>query len=141
MRRTTSQLTRRGFLGLLSGRKATARSAPWSAPAWDETTWDGPASREGSWAGLPGAGLARRVGPWRVVLDTERCLAWGGADCRMCFIACPLRGTALVFEAERPHLVRAGCDDCGACVPACGIVNDRRALHCERCEAADVVHA
>jgi Pyruvate/2-oxoacid:ferredoxin oxidoreductase delta subunit len=82
----------------------------------------------------PGAGPAGQPGAWRVVLDRERCLAWGGSDCRMCTIACPLRGTALVLVAERPHLVRESCNDCGACVPACGTVNDLRALHWERRE-------
>ena len=106
-----SRLTRRGFLSLLTG--------PLAGGAWAEADPDtGP--------GTEGAPAPRE--PRRVALHRESCLAWGGTDCVACYIACPLRGRALVFEAERPRLDLEVCNGCGYCVRVCRTVNDRGAL-------------
>lgn len=63
-----------------------------------------------------------------LVLEPDRCAAWSGHDCRMCFVVCPHRGRALVFEAERPRVEASACDGCGVCIEACRTVNDLAAL-------------
>ena len=109
-----ANLTRRGFLGLLAG--------PLGGGVAIER-WILPSRLQREDARTVGDEAGRSV-----ALHAERCLAWGGTDCLACYIACPRRGTALVFESQRPRLDAAACDACGACVVACGTVNDRRAL-------------
>ena len=114
-----SRLTRRGFLSLLTGTLASgawAEAAPDAGPGTRGAPADPP-------AGAPVPGEVRRV-----ALHRESCLAWGGTDCVACYIACPLRGRALVFEAERPRLDLEVCNGCGDCVRVCRTVNDRGAL-------------
>jgi ferredoxin len=124
-----SSLTRRGFLALLSG--------PLASGAWTEAaslhTQPGP---DGAPAGPP-AGAPARLESRRLALHRDSCLAWGGTDCVACYIACPLRGRALVFERERPRLDLDVCTGCGDCVPVCHTVNDRRALRWENAPPAD----
>lgn len=98
-------LSRREFFERLTG--ATASGLQCNSPA---TT-------------SPGSGAGRLL-----ILERDRCSAWSGHDCRMCFVVCPLRGRALVFESERPRVDPSACDGCGACVEACRTVNDRAAL-------------
>lgn len=65
----------------------------------------------------------------RVTLYTERCLAWGGTDCVACFVACPLRGSALVLKDGQPHLQPIDtCTECRRCIEVCRTVNDVGAI-------------
>ncbi len=121
-----SDLTRRGFLSLLSG--------PFARGAWAEAVPGAEPGREGAHA--DSAFAPARIEGRRLALRRESCLAWGGTDCVACYIACPLRGRALVFEQERPRLDLDVCTGCGDCVRVCLTVNDRGALRWENAPPA-----
>ncbi|MCH7505434.1 hypothetical protein IID04_07385 [PVC group bacterium] len=61
-------------------------------------------------------------------LDLSRCLAWSGTDCRACYIACPLRDTALKMKDFEPEIDPFYCDGCALCKTACWTVNDMKAI-------------
>lgn len=64
------------------------------------------------------------------VVDVSRCLAWGGGDCRLCYVRCPLRDQAMMISEGRP-VVASRCDGCGVCVDVCRSVNDPGAIRLE----------
>jgi len=63
------------------------------------------------------------------VIDPARCLAWGGSACQTCYLQCPLRDEAIMFDGGKPTIVAQACDGCGVCVEACRAVNDLGAIH------------
>lgn len=67
-------------------------------------------------------------GRYLVRLDLTRCLAWGGVSCQLCYLACPLRDSAVEMHDQKPVIVESCCDGCGMCVTACQTVNDLPAL-------------
>ncbi len=66
------------------------------------------------WAGY-------RIG--RLVLDPDRCIAFGGVECGICATVCPIGTAAIALDLEgrggRPIIKAEGCVGCGACVHAC----------------------
>lgn len=71
---------------------------------------------------------ARVEGDRVAVLDPERCLAWVGLDCQLCYVRCPLREKAIVMREGRPVIVPESCDGCGLCEEACRAVNQPPAV-------------
>jgi ferredoxin len=65
---------------------------------------------------------------WVIELNTDRCLAYGGADCQLCYVRCPAQDRAMMIVDGRPEVVSEDCDACGRCVTACAMVNDVPAL-------------
>ena len=61
-------------------------------------------------------------------INHRDCLAWGGSDCTLCYIKCPLLDEALVLEDLKPVVQEENCTGCGLCEQACAIVNDRVAI-------------
>ena len=61
-------------------------------------------------------------------IDTTCCLAWDGGSCQFCYLACPLRDTAIVMEDQKPIINSTICDGCARCVTACGTVNTTLAI-------------
>jgi len=61
-------------------------------------------------------------------LDITRCLAWGGASCQLCYLACPYRDRALEMCDQKPVVITSACDGCAMCVSACETVNDLSAI-------------
>jgi MinD superfamily P-loop ATPase len=52
-------------------------------------------------------------------IDVSRCHAWVGTSCQLCYLACPLRETAIRMEDQKPIIIAAGCDGCNMCDVAC----------------------
>ena len=61
-------------------------------------------------------------------INHRACLAWGGSDCTLCYVKCPLPDEALVLEDLKPVVREEKCTGCGICEQACAIVNDRVAI-------------
>jgi len=61
-------------------------------------------------------------------LNIAQCLAWGGAGCQYCYLACPLREEALHMEDQKPVMAPSLCNGCAQCVAACRTVNDPPAI-------------
>lgn len=78
-------------------------------------------------------GAARAVEAKRrtAAIDVSRCLAWGGAGCQLCYLACHLRDKAIEMRDQKPVVAALFCDGCGMCVTACGTVNDLPAIRLE----------
>ena len=68
------------------------------------------------------------IGPRVARLDITRCLAWEGASCQLCYLACPYRDRALEMRDQKPVVIASVCDGCAMCVTACRTVNDFPAL-------------
>ena len=64
----------------------------------------------------------------RALLYIERCLAWSGASCQLCYLACPLRDKAIEMIDQKPVVIVSFCNGCGVCVTACQTVNDMPAI-------------
>ena len=64
----------------------------------------------------------------KALIDIERCLAWSGASCQFCYLACPLRDKAIEMIDQKPIVVASFCNGCGQCVTACRTVNDLPAI-------------
>lgn len=62
------------------------------------------------------------------LVDIERCLAWVGASCQFCYLACPLREKAIVMHDLKPVIDASACDGCAKCVVACQTVNHLPAI-------------
>ncbi len=111
---TNGEINRRTFLAsaprhLLDGLRALMSDLRGlSPPVLDDQAWP----------------LPRKV----AMLDVSRCLAWGGGGCQVCYLRCPLRERAMVFEDGKPTVVASMCDGCGVCVEACEAVNDLGAM-------------
>ena len=65
-------------------------------------------------------------------INVERCLAWGNSLCQACYLACPLRDTAIDIVDQKPIINISKCDGCGFCVSACSTVNDQNAIELVR---------
>lgn len=53
-------------------------------------------------------------------IDKERCLAWQGDECKICYISCPFYNQAIVLEEyKRPVVNRDVCVGCGICEHVC----------------------
>ncbi len=61
-------------------------------------------------------------------INESQCLAWGGQDCQLCFIKCPLRGDAMYQEDGKPVINAEKCVGCGVCEYACHTVNNTCAI-------------
>ncbi len=61
-------------------------------------------------------------------INHRDCLAWGGGDCTLCYVKCPLPDEAMVLEDLKPVVRAERCTGCGICEQACAIVNDRVAI-------------
>ncbi|MEE9185802.1 MAG: 4Fe-4S dicluster domain-containing protein [Candidatus Binatia bacterium] len=83
------------------------------------------ACRTGALKAVEGRGQVR-VGT--AILRKADCLAWGGADCQMCFIRCPLTGEAITLEDFKPFIREDRCTGCGVCEYVCATVNNRNAV-------------
>ncbi len=55
----------------------------------------------------------------RVVIDFNRCIAWNGGSCLVCYEVCPVRGAISLFEETRPIFNEDTCVGCGRCTFAC----------------------
>ncbi|WP_159446534.1 MULTISPECIES: 4Fe-4S binding protein [unclassified Carboxydocella] len=68
-----------------------------------------------------GALASNQVGKTLIArLDAERCLAWQGAMCRVCYESCPKLGKALILtDFQYPTVIQEECDGCGCCQLAC----------------------
>lgn len=63
------------------------------------------------------------------VIDQEHCLSWQGLRCEVCYRVCPVRGKAIVINAEsrktsrhavfEPMIDSAHCTGCGLCEKSC----------------------
>lgn len=62
------------------------------------------------------------------LINIERCLAWGGADCQFCYLVCPLKEKAIQIHNEKPVIIASGCDGCGVCQKACETITDMVAV-------------
>ena len=61
-------------------------------------------------------------------IDQSRCLSWGGQDCQLCFIKCPLQGDALYQEDGKPVINEDKCVGCGVCEYTCNTINNTCAI-------------
>lgn len=61
-------------------------------------------------------------------IHTSQCIAWGGQDCQLCFIKCPLRGDAIYQEDGKPVINAEKCVGCGVCEHACNTINSPCAI-------------
>lgn len=61
-------------------------------------------------------------------VDVTKCFAWLASDCQHCYLACPLRGRAIVMHDLKPVIEDTVCDGCGMCEAACRTVNDLGAI-------------
>ena len=61
-------------------------------------------------------------------INQSRCLAWGGQDCQLCFIKCPLQGDAIYQEDGKPVINAEKCAGCGICEYMCNTVNNTCAI-------------
>ncbi len=61
-------------------------------------------------------------------INQSRCLAWGGQDCQLCYIKCPLRGDAIYQEDGKPVINEEKCVGCGVCEYACHTINNTCAI-------------
>src|SRR3989338_1504094 len=68
------------------------------------------------------------TGPRIARLDISRCLAWGGANCQLCYLACPLRDRAIEMCDQKPVVHSFACDGCAMCEAACRTVNNFPAI-------------
>lgn len=73
-------------------------------------------------------GQERTVHSQVALLDIARCLAWSGMACQVCYLTCPTRDHAIMFEEGRPTVVASVCNGCGICVDVCRAVNDLEAI-------------
>ena len=64
----------------------------------------------------------------KALLDIKRCLAWSGASCQLCYVACPLRDQAIAMHDLKPVITSSFCNGCAMCVVACQTVNDLSAI-------------
>ena len=67
--------------------------------------------------------------PRAAILNVDRCLAWAGANCQFCYLACPRRDEAIVMSDLKPVIFPTVCDGCGMCEVACRTVNDTPAIN------------
>ncbi len=65
-------------------------------------------------------------------VDITRCLAWSGANCQLCYLACPLREQAIQIHDQKPVIIASSCDGCALCQQACQTVNDLIAIEIVR---------
>ncbi len=61
-------------------------------------------------------------------INQAQCLAWGGQDCQLCFIKCPLQGDAIYQEDGKPVINADKCTGCGVCEYMCQTVNSACAI-------------
>lgn len=61
-------------------------------------------------------------------LVPERCLAWEGLGCQMCYLSCPLRDAAIYMIDQKPVINRTSCNGCAQCIVACKTVHDLPAI-------------
>lgn len=66
--------------------------------------------------------------PKTAQIDVNRCLAWSGSDCQLCYVACPKRDQAILMRDLKPMIVPLVCDGCSMCETACRSVNDTPAV-------------
>ena len=74
----------------------------------------------------PGAIKTAVGSPWSVLasIDTGRCLAFQGVECRSCFDPCEARAIRMqltVGGVARPQLDTSACTGCGACFSVCPV--------------------
>ena len=64
----------------------------------------------------------------KAVINIEKCLAWQGLSCQLCYLACPLREQAITMNDQKPVISSLACDGCAMCAVACQTVNDLQAI-------------
>lgn len=52
-------------------------------------------------------------------INADRCIAWQGGSCLVCFEVCPVQGVISVVDEARPIFNADICVGCGRCVFAC----------------------
>jgi ferredoxin-type protein NapG len=67
-----------------------------------------------------------RMGTARI--NQSLCSAWGGQDCQICYLKCPLQGDAIYMDDGRPVIREDRCVGCGVCEYVCQTVNDACAI-------------
>lgn len=58
-------------------------------------------------------------------IDEQKCSAWAGGDCRMCYIKCPFMDEAIFLEDFKPVVVHEKCVGCGICENVCFMINGK----------------
>ncbi len=53
------------------------------------------------------------------VIDLNRCIAWNGGFCLVCYEVCPVRGAISLIDDSRPSFNEETCVGCGRCAYAC----------------------
>jgi ferredoxin-type protein NapG len=53
------------------------------------------------------------------VINTDRCIAWTGGSCLVCYEVCPVRDAISLIDETRPVFRSDLCVGCGRCVYAC----------------------
>jgi ferredoxin len=53
------------------------------------------------------------------VINTDRCIAWRGGSCLVCYEVCPVLGAISLLEETRPVFNSDICVGCGRCISAC----------------------
>jgi Pyruvate/2-oxoacid:ferredoxin oxidoreductase delta subunit len=105
-------VTRRGFFGMLRGRKAEAE--PVSPEVEPDTDEDLPPP----WAARQRAQRAVATVPQLARVLGFECIAGTAGLCATCIERCPIPG-ALVTSGGPPRVDATLCDGCGACEEAC----------------------
>ena len=62
------------------------------------------------------------------MINQSRCMAWGGQDCQLCFIKCPLQGDAIYQDDGKPVINAEKCVGCGICEYMCNTINNTCAI-------------
>ena len=53
-------------------------------------------------------------------IDTDRCFAWQGDECKVCYTSCPQYDKAIALQEHKYPIVDAAyCTGCGQCEHVC----------------------
>ena len=53
------------------------------------------------------------------IINADRCMAWRGGSCLVCYEVCPVQGAISLIDEARPIFHADICVGCGRCVYAC----------------------
>jgi len=53
------------------------------------------------------------------IINADRCIAWRGGSCLVCYEVCPVQGAISLMDESRPIFHADICVGCGRCVYAC----------------------